>query len=144
MTTNAPADPAPPALLDDLVARATAAFLDVQERVFADDPAANPRLAVEAIEAVLVEGVPTLVLITPWTINGLIFPAGDGPAELTIAAAPRRAFRGDVAPLGVYWSVNLVPDVSRLTSPRQARTLAESFADPFRDGVRDWLARGGA
>jgi hypothetical protein len=141
VTTNAPADPA---LLDDLAVRATAAFCGVQERVFADDPAANPRLAVETVEAAMVDGVATLVLITPWTINGLLFPAQDGPTELTIAAAPRRAFRGDVAPLGVYWSVNLVPDVSRLTSPRQARTLAESFAEPFRDAVRAWSTGGGA
>jgi hypothetical protein len=140
VTTNAPAEPT---LLDDLVVRAAVAFRDVQERVFADDPAANPRLAVEAVEAEEVDGVPTLVLVTPWTINGLLFPPGEGPAELAIAAAPRRAFRGDVAPLGVYWSVNLVPDVSRLTSPRQARTLAESFAAPFRDAVRAWLSGGG-
>jgi hypothetical protein len=137
VATDTPVDSV---LLDDLAARATAAFRGVQERVFAGDPAANPRLAVEVVEAMVVDGVATLVLITPWTINGLLFPLGEGPAELSVAAAPRRAFRGDVAPLGVYWSVNLVADVSRLTSPRQARTLAESFAEPFRASVRTWLA----
>jgi [NiFe]-hydrogenase assembly, chaperone, HybE len=127
--------------LDDLLDRARTAFEAVHERVFAGDPAANPRLVVDTTEAAVVEGVPTLVLIAPWTLNGLIFPPdGAGPADLMVAGTRRRAFRGDVAPLGVYWSVNLVPDVSRLSSPRQARTLASSFAGPFRDGVRAWLA----
>ena len=138
MTTDATFDVA---ALHDLVARADAAFRGVLERVFGDDPAVNPRLVVEATEAVVVAGVATLVLITPWTLNGLIFPpAGAGPAELLIAGNLRRVHRGDVPPLGVYWSVNLVPDVSRLASPRQARTLANSFAGPFREAVRGWLA----
>jgi [NiFe]-hydrogenase assembly, chaperone, HybE len=126
--------------LDDLLARAGAAFRAVQERVFADDPNVNGNLMVEATEGAIVDGVPTLVLITPWTLNGLLLPCGDGPAELRIAGTTRRAFRGDVAPLGVYWAVNLVPDVSRLSGPRQARTLASSFAEPFRGAVRLWLA----
>jgi hypothetical protein len=128
-----------PTLLDDLVARADEAFRGVQQRVFADDPAINPRLRVEALEACLVDGVPTLLLIAPWTLNGLLFPTGAGPAELTVAGAVRRAYRGDVPPLGVYWSVNLVADVSRLASPRQARTLAQSYVGSFREAVRVWL-----
>jgi [NiFe]-hydrogenase assembly, chaperone, HybE len=125
--------------LDDLVHRAREAFRGVQERVFAGDPAANPHLVVEATAAAVVAGVPTLVLIAPWTLNGLIFPPdGVGPAYLMVAGSRRQAFRGDVAPLGVYWSVNLVPDVSRLASHRQASTLANSFAVPFRDAVRTW------
>ena len=134
--TDAPADLT---LLEDLVARAGEAFRGVQERVFSGDPSLNPRLRVEPVEPAWVEGVPTLVLITPWTLNGLTFPLGAGPDELMVAAVPRRAYRGDVAPLGVYWSVNLVPDVSQLTSPGQARRLAASFADPFREAVRAWL-----
>jgi [NiFe]-hydrogenase assembly, chaperone, HybE len=140
MATNAPADPI---TLAELTARAEEAFRGVQERVFADDPAANPHLVVDAIEAALVDEVATLVLITPWTVNGLLVPRDDqGPTELMIAGGLRRAYRGDVAPLGVYWAVNLVPDVARLTSPRQARALAGSFAEPFREGIRHWLASG--
>lgn len=139
MATDAPVDPLV-VRLDDLQERAVEAFGGVLERVFADDPAANPALVVEVVEASPVEGIPTLVLVAPWTINGLIFPPGDGPAELVVAGVTRRVFRGDVPPLGVYWSVNLVPDVSRLTSPRQARTLAGSFAGPFREAVRNWSA----
>ena len=138
VTTDAPADVA---ALRDLTARAERAFRGVQERVFADDPAVNAQLEVEAIEAAFVGPVPTLVLITPWTLNGLLVPPdGAGPTEVLVAGDLRRAFRGDVPPLGVYWAVNLVPDVSRLASPRQARTLANSFAGPFREGVRAWLA----
>ena len=136
MTTDAPAGKA---ALHDLVVRAVDAFESVFERVFRGDPAVNANLSVEATEAALVDGLPTLVLITPWTLNGLIFPlVGAGPSELLIAGNLRRVVRGDVPPLGAYWSVNLVPDVSRLASPRQARTLANSFAGPFRDGVRTW------
>jgi len=134
--TDAPTDLT---LLEDLVVRAGQAFRGVQDRVFAGDPGINPRLRVEAVEPAWVDGVPTLVLITPWTLNGLMFPLGTGPEELVVADTCRRAYRGDVAPLGVYWSVNLVSDVSGLTGPPQARRLATSFADPFRDAVRGWL-----
>ena len=138
MTTDAPVDVA---ALRDLVERAEQAFRGVQQRVFADDPEVNAALEVEATEAAFVGPVPTLVLITPWTLNGLLVPPdGVGPAEVLVAGDLRRAFRGDVAPLGVYWAVNLVPDVSRLASPRQARPLANSYAGPFREGVRAWLA----
>ena len=130
---------ASPTLLDDLVARADEAFRGVQQKVFSDDPSINQRLRVEALEACLVDGVPTLLLITPWTLNGLLFPKGEGPSELTVAGAARRAYRGDVPPLGVYWSVNLVADVSRLASPRQARTLAQSYVGAFHEAVRLWL-----
>jgi hypothetical protein len=137
--TDAPADLT---LLEDLVARAGEAFRGVQERVFSDDASVNPRLRVEPVEPAWVDGVPTLVLITPWTMNGLMFPLGAGPNELVVATIVRRAYRGDVPPLGVYWSVNLVPDVSQLTSLGQARRLAASFADPFREAVRTWLSSG--
>ena len=138
MSTGAPAGLT---ALSGLVARAEEAFRGVQERVFTDDPAVNRSLAVEVVEGVLVDDVTTLVLITGWTLNGLIVPQhGSGPAALDVAGRLRPVFRGDVAPLGVYWAVNLVPDVSRLAGPRQARTLASSFAGPFRDGVRAWLA----
>jgi len=141
VTTDAPVEPE---VLRDLVTRAEEAFRGVQLRVFADDPAVNANLSVEATEAAFVGRVATLVLITPWTLNGLLVSPDDaGPSEVLVAGDLRRAFRGDVAPLGVYWAVNLVPDVSRLASLRQARTLANSFAGPFRDGVRAWLtARG--
>jgi hypothetical protein len=133
--------PAGAKALRDLGERAEAAFRAVQKRVFADDPDVNGKLVVEVTEAAWVDRVATVVLITPWTLNGLLVPPdGEGPMELLVAGDLRRAFRGDVAPLGVYWAVNLVPDVSRLSGPRQARTLANSFAGPFRQGVRAWVS----
>ena len=125
--------------LDDLVLRADEAFRTVFERVFAGDPGVNAQLDVEAVEPAVVDGVPTLVMVTPWAMSGLVFPPGDGPVELVIAEVVRRAVRGDVAPLGPYWSVSLVPEVSRLTGAEQARRLATSFAEPFQDAVRRWL-----
>lgn len=133
-------DPGDVSDLDDLVRRALEAFRDVQRRSFAGDSAANPKLPVEALCPAVVAGMPTLVLITPWTLNGLVFPVGEFPDELVVAGRPRPVFAGDVAPLGPYRSVGLVPDVSRLTRPEQARTLARSFAAPFHDAVRAALA----
>jgi hypothetical protein len=40
--------------------------------------------------------------------------------------------------IGRYLSVHLLPDVSRLQSPHQARTMAEAFAGPFGTAVRQW------
>ena len=128
--------------LDDLAARAATAFRAVHERLFADDPATNPRLSVEVVEAADVAGAATFLLVTPWAVTGIVVPAdgaAGGPSALAVAGKVRSAHRGDLPPLGVYWSVTLVPDVSRLTGSRQARALAESFAEPFRDGVRSWL-----
>jgi hypothetical protein len=128
------------AVLDDLAGRADEAFRAVQRRIFADDDVGvNRNLVVETADAALVEDVATLVLITPWRLTGLIVPAcGDGPRELLVAGGLRPVHRGDVAPLGVYWAVTLVPDVARLAGPRQARSLAASFAGPLRAGVRAW------
>src|SRR4051794_22198459 len=97
------------AVLDDLVARADEAFRAVHRRIFADDDAAvNRNLVVETTDASLVGDVATLVLITPWRLNGLIVPAdGTGPRELLVAGGLRPVHRGDVAPLGVYWAVAL-------------------------------------
>ena len=124
--------------LDGLAARVLAVFEDIHRRVFLGDPAANSRLKVEVLEPALAADTPTLVLITPWTLNGLAFPPhphGTLPAELMIGRRRRPVFTNSLADIGQYNSVNLVPDVSSLESRAQARSLAEPLAVDFRSAV---------
>lgn len=111
-----------------------AAFRHVHQTAFAADPAANPALAV-AVTGVLIAGdTPTIVLLTPWTLNGLAFPPdGRLPARCEIAGAPRILFRNHLAGLGEYYSVNLIPDVSAITTQAEALKLAYGLAEPWRD-----------
>ena len=62
------------AALADLAARVLAHFEGVHADVFRGDPAANPRLKVEVLDPEMAGDTPTLVLITPWTLNGMAFP----------------------------------------------------------------------
>ncbi|MFI6467952.1 hypothetical protein [Streptomyces sp. NPDC050538] len=74
--------------------------------------------------------------MTPWTLNGLIFPPDDTfPDELVIAGRRRPVYVTELAPLGRYRSVNLVGDVSGLSGPEPARTLARSWVEPLRAAV---------
>lgn len=122
--------------LDTLVAATEAAFQGIYERSFRGDAATNPRLKVEVLEPAVVADTPTLVLITPWTLNGLFFPPVDVSArELVIDGERRPVFVNEIEELGRYLSVNLVPDVSNLQSPREARETARRLAEPFRNAV---------
>jgi len=129
---NGPAGPDMPGL-EQAVRRA---FESVHDRAFRGDPAANPRLRVEVVAAALAEDTPAVVLLTPWTCNGLAFPPdGTFPLELEIGGKPRPA-RSIVLPeLGRFWSVNLIPDVSRLDTQHRAVALASSWAEPWADAV---------
>ncbi len=127
------------ATADELAAvasRTAAVFDEIHQRVFLGDPAANPRLKVEVIDASMVEDTPTIVLVTPWTLNGLTFPPdGSLGEELVIAGRRVPVFANDLPELGHYLSVNLAPDVSGLASPKAARELAASLVGPFHQAV---------
>ena len=89
------------------------------------------------VDAALVADTPALVLLTPWTINGLAFPPDDVfPATLTVAGRVRPAHRIDMPELGVFWSVNLPTETAGLRGMAQAHALASSWAQPFREAVR--------
>ena len=123
--------------LDALVADVTRTFDRVHREQFLGDPVANPRLRVAVVDAALVADTPALVLLTPWTINGLAFPPDDVfPATLTIAGRVRPAHRIDMPELGVFWSVNLPTETAGLRDMAQAHALASSWAQPFREAVR--------
>jgi [NiFe]-hydrogenase assembly, chaperone, HybE len=123
--------------LDDVTAGVRKAFEQVHREQFLGDRAANPRLTVEVIDAAIVDNTPTVVLITPWTINGLAFPPDDEfPEVLDIAARRRPVFRVEMPGLGAFRSVNLPVEAASLSGMDQARTLSHSWAAHFHDAVR--------
>ena len=125
---------------EDFADQVRTAFEDVYRRSFRGDPAANPRLRVETVAPALVLDTSTVVLITPWTLNGLFCPPPDvvAPDWLEVSGRPRRVFPGRLDGVGRYLSVHLLPDVSHLQSPQQVRTMAAAFAGPFGTAVRLW------
>ena len=120
----------------DIVDRTYEYFERIHRDVFAGDPAANPALAVEVLEPSEVGGLPILLLITPWTLNGMVFgDLVDFPASLAVGAKEYPVFAHSLAELGPYRSVNLVPDVSSLESQGAAQRAARAYAQPFRAAV---------
>jgi hypothetical protein len=113
-----------------------AVFRRVHETVFAGDRAANPALEVAVSEVLVAGDTPTVVLLTPWTLNGLAFPPDDQLPEICeIGGVSRRLFHNNLEGLGDYWSVNLVPDVSKITGQDVALSVARGLAEPWRDVV---------
>ncbi len=128
-----------PGLSDSVLA----VFRRVHETVFAGDRAANPALEVAVTEVLVAGDTATIVLLAPWTLNGLAFPPDDQlPEGCEIGGVTRRLFRNHLEGLGDYWSVNLVPDVSNIKTQDVALSLARSLAEPWRDVVVQ--LRGGA
>jgi [NiFe]-hydrogenase assembly, chaperone, HybE len=122
--------------LDEIVADVRAAFERVHREQFRGDPVANPRLGVDVIDPAIVADTPAVVLLTPWTVNGLAFPPDDDfPDSLEIAGRTRPVFRLRMPELGVFRSVNLPLDAASLRSMAQARGLAGSWSGHFRDAV---------
>lgn len=116
-------------------------FERVNREVFAGDPAANPRLAVDVVEPAEVEGMHTLVLITPWTVNGMFFPGPDRgiPSGLDIGARRYPVFSNDLVEVGRYGSVNLLGDVSWATMTTIATSL-DPLIPWFREAIRQTYA----
>lgn len=113
-----------------------AAFTEIHDRVFRGDPAANPRLRVEVVGTAMAGDTPVLVLVTPWTINGLAFPPdGVFPDRLDLNGKTYPVWAHDVDGVGPYRMVGLLGSVSCLQSPSEARELAEAMAEPFRRAV---------
>jgi [NiFe]-hydrogenase assembly, chaperone, HybE len=122
---------------DDVAAGVRVAFGRVHREQFLGDPAANPQLSVDVIDAALAEDTPTVVLITPWTINGLAFPPDERfPDALDIAGRHRPVFRVEMPEVGAFCSINLPLQTASLRSMDQARTLAHSWAGHFQSAVR--------
>ncbi len=125
--------------MSDLAQLATSirlAFEEVHRRSSSGDPNWNPNLIVEVLEPAMVEQTPTLILITPWTISGLMFLAdGTGIPELTVGKRRFAVGVDTIGTIGTYASVNLVPDVSGLADQEDARHAAVALALPFQQAV---------
>ncbi len=123
--------------LEDLVANVHRAFDQVHREHFLGDPTANPRLGVDVLDPVVVADTPTVLLLAPWTINGIAFPPDDQfPDVVEIAGRRRMVFRVVMADLGPFRSVNLPLEAAGLRSMAQARGLTRSWATHFHDAVR--------
>lgn len=113
-----------------------AAFTEIHEQVFRGDPVANPRLRVEVVGAAMAGDTPVLVLVAPWTINGLAFPPdGAFPDRLELAGKTYPVWAHELGGVGRYRMVGLLSSVSCFQSPAEARELAEAMAEPFRRAV---------
>jgi hypothetical protein len=111
-------------------------FQAVNHDVFAGDPAANASLGVEVIDAGMAHDTPVVILIAPWTLAGLATPPdGQLPSALRVGARHCPALANQVAGIGSYWSVLLVPDVFSYRSQDEARAVATSYVEPFRLAV---------
>lgn len=122
--------------LDELAQRVSERFRRVHDEVFRGDPAANPALEVEVRGVGMGGDTPVLILITPWTLNGLVFPGDDRfPEQLVVNRRQLPVFSHELDGVGPYRSLNLVSDVSRLAGQDDARRLADELAEPFRDAV---------
>ncbi len=120
----------------DLADAVLEAFQRVHETAFAGDQAANAALGVAVTDVLVARDTPTIVLLTPWTLNGLAFPPDDHlPGNCEVAGRTRQVYRNELAGLGRYYSVNLVPNVSTIASQDEALTLANDLAEPWRDVV---------
>jgi hypothetical protein len=111
-------------------------FDHIDRTIFAGDPAANDRLRVEITAKSLALDTPVLILLAPWTLCGLAQPPdGNLEVNLKVGHSHYPALKNDVASIGPYWSVLLVPDVSGYESQDEARSAADRLFEPFRSAV---------
>jgi hypothetical protein len=122
--------------LAELTERVAEHFSRVHREVFLGDELCNPKLWVEIVAPAMAADAATMILIAPWTLNGLVFPPdGSFPASLTIGAKDHPVFTTDVEGLGVIHSLNLASDVSTMPSQDAARGVAAALAPKFLDAV---------
>ena len=119
-----------------LASRVTAYFENVERTVFRGDPACNPKLKVEVFDTQLVEDTITMVVVTPWTLNGMAFVPDDVfPDHLTLGKKRCPVFHNELEEIGAYFSINLLGDVGNLQSPDAARGVGKSLGQLFRAAV---------
>ena len=119
-----------------LAATTCAEFEQIHHNSFLGDPACNPKLVVEIVEPAMVADTPTMILIAPWTLNGIMFPPPDTPIpELVVGQRRFSVFENTLDSIGTYSSVNLVPDVCGFADREAAQHAAAALAAPFREAV---------
>lgn len=115
-------------------------FRDIHDRVFLGDPAANPNLEVEVLGATSVGATAAMVLITPWTCNGLVFPADRTfPEKVSVGDAVVASRPIDLAgSIGRFWSANLIANVSRFSDQSAARRAAAAWVPRWVQAVESF------
>jgi hypothetical protein len=122
--------------LQQLVATTCAEFEQIHRSSFLEDPACNPNLIVEIVEPAMVDDTPTMILIAPWTLSGIMFPPlGKTLPELVVGQRRFPVFENTLDGIGTYSSVNLVPDVGGFADREAAQHAAAALAAPFREAV---------
>ena len=122
--------------LDQLAATTRLAFEEVCRQSSFDDPTCNPELIVEVVEVASVGPTPTLILIAPWGLDGMMFL--DEELEVSELTVGRRCFpvlTGALDTIGSFSSVRLVPDARGLADQAAAQHAAAALAGPFREAV---------
>ncbi len=113
-----------------------ACFSEIHRDVFEGDPVSNPNLRVEVVAASEAGPGPVVVVVTPWTVNAMVFPVDTAaeerlPATFRLAGSARRVLANEIEGLGRYLSVNLIPDVSTFTDQDEARAAAAEMGGVF-------------
>ncbi|MGB8360824.1 MAG: [NiFe]-hydrogenase assembly chaperone HybE [Acidimicrobiia bacterium] len=99
--------------LEALVQSVAGYFEGLARGVFDGDPASNQNLTVEVLGASRALDTPVMIVITPWTVTGMVFPP-DGLflTGLRIEHRHYPVLANEVDGIGQYHSVLLIPDVS--------------------------------
>jgi hypothetical protein len=122
--------------LDELAGRVAEHFSRVHREVFLGDEVSNPKLWVEVVSPAMAGDTAAMILIAPWTLNGLVFPPDESfPTTLTVGAKEYPVFTAEVEGLGTVRSLNLASDVSTMPSQDAARGIAAALAGPFLEAV---------
>jgi len=84
----------------------------------------------------MVASTPTLILITPWTVYGMMFlNEGQVIQELVVGKRRFPVSERTLDDIGRCSSVCLVPDVTGFVDRGAARHAATALAEPFRKAV---------
>jgi len=119
--------------VEHLASSLSAAFTRILHERMAGIPILNDRLEVEAVEFQLYEGRPFGVIITPWLMNLVMFPAEDedwsamktGDVAAYEFPAGRREFQlNEIEGAGAVQSCSLVSPMSRFVNQDHARAAA--------------------
>lgn len=108
-----------------LASRVLVYFRRVDQLVFADGPTSNPSLVVEVIGPVMALDTCVMILVTPWTIAGLVFPPDDWrPSHLEVGDLLCSTRVNHVDGIGHYLWVPMGSDV--FSYPTQESCRAEA------------------
>jgi hypothetical protein len=121
---------------DHFAAKVFDHFDYIAQTVFGGDPSSNENLRVEITDTGVAHDTPVLILVAPWTLCGLAQPSdGRLATDLRLGHNHYPALENELASVGRYWSVLLVPDVSGYGSQDEARSVARDLFEPFRSAV---------